>query len=144
MYNFFITFILVTNQFFSQLFKGSFMPIHASQVFTNAKNLIDKAIIKGENFQTIAIITKVHDSTVRNWYRRNRAKLSVIQPLIDHLQNKDESPKSIKRETVIFDDLVIQLKRQLKTKIENYLAGHSDTPPLADAQLIKLIDNNFS
>ena len=121
------------------------MPLHPSQVFENADTLVDRAINMGESYQSIAAITGVNDSTVRNWYRRKRAKLSIIQPLIDYIERKEkgipDSPDSDQHIDIQdnFNDLIKIMTENLKVKIKQYISGERERPPLEDAQLITIL-----
>ncbi len=122
------------------------MPLHPSQVYHTADTLIDRAFAIGETYQTIAKKTGVKDSTVRNWHRRKRAKLSAIQPLIDHVDKVEKdmaNDASAAKERSLnhhnLNDLIESLKHNLVVKIKDYLSGKTDNTPVDDAQLLKLL-----
>jgi hypothetical protein len=121
------------------------MPLHPSQVYEDAHNLIESAFELGLNYQSIAKLTKVSDSTVRNWHRRRRAKRPIIQPLIEYVEQKQQN-LSAPNAIGIYDNndhdfkmLIKRLKTNLIVKIENYISGKRDHPPIEDVQLINLL-----
>lgn len=120
------------------------MPLHPSQVFENADTLIERAINMGESYQSIAAITGVNDSTVRNWHRRKRAKLPIILPLMAYLDRKEKGmPASPNTEQINkindFDNLIINMTNKLRTKMQQYISDEIEKPPLEDAQLILIL-----
>lgn len=119
------------------------MPLHPSQVFEQADELIDRAFAVGESYQSIAKMTEVHDSTVRNWKRRKRAKLAKIKPLLDHviqMEHNAEQAGTRQKSAPAYDfnELIHKLKIHLAGKLEKYLAN-DDIAPLEDAQLLKIL-----
>jgi hypothetical protein len=119
------------------------MALNSSNVFEDSRNLVDKALALGESFASIATLTHVTDSAVRTWRKRNRAKLSAIQPLIDLVEGKEKglSPDQSGESLKDTHKLLTKLMDVMTDKIEKYLSGERDKPPIDDANFILMYQN---